>query len=208
MRSSKIISTNAELRTYRIVVDAGHGKPDGGAVSDSGVEEEALNLEIALKLREKLETYGYEVTMTRETSENIADEDKKNSLKEMKSSDLTNRVSIANQSSADFMISIHMNKFSQSSSWGWQTFYSKNSEEGKRLAELVQSHISRNIERPNKRNVLPIEGIKIVDKTKIPVIIVECGFLSNEEDLRLLQMDEYQEKIVSGIVEAVEEYYE
>ena len=202
-----IVQTTGNTKTYKIVVDAGHGAPDGGAVYSDGVEEAGLNLEIAEKLRDALEDEGFLVIMTREDENNIADTDKQKSLREMKSSDLNNRVNIANNSGADIMISIHMNKFEGGSSWGWQTFYSKNSDEGKRLATLVQSSIQKNIDRVNKRVALSIEGIKIVDKTNIPVIIVECGFLSNTEDLRLLQTEEYQNKIVIGIIDGVKEFY-
>ena len=202
-----IVQTTGNTKTYKIVVDAGHGAPDGGAVSSDGVEEAGLNLEIAEKLRDALEDEGFLVIMTREDENNIADTDKQKSLREMKSSDLNNRVNIANNSGADIMISIHMNKFEGGSSWGWQTFYSKNSDEGKRLATLVQSSIQKNIDRVNKRVALSIEGIKIVDKTNIPVIIGECGFLSNTEDLRLLQTEEYQNKIVIGIIDGVKEFY-
>lgn len=203
-----IVQTTGNTKTYKIVVDAGHGAPDGGAVSSDGIEEAGLNLEIAEKLRDALEDEGFLVIMTREDENNIADTDKQKSIREMKSSDLTNRVNIANNSGADIMISIHMNKFEGGSSWGWQTFYSKNSDEGKRLATLVQSSIQKNIDdRVNKRVALSIEGIKIVDKTNIPVIIVECGFLSNVEDLKLLQTEEYQNKIAIGIVDGVKEFY-
>lgn len=203
-----VIMTNSFERQYRIVVDAGHGKPDGGAVSKNGIEEEYLNLSIAKKLRDGLETAGYEVIMTRETNENIADENRKTTLKEIKTSDLENRVKIANESQADFMISIHMNQFPKSNYWGWQTFFSKDSEQGKHLASHIQKAIGNYIERENKRTPLPINGIKIVDKTCLPVVIVECGFLSNNEDLRLLQTEEYQQKLVDGIVEGIEKYYE
>lgn len=203
-----IVQTTGNTKTYKIVVDAGHGAPDGGAVSSDGIEEAGLNLEIAEKLRDALEDEGFLVIMTREDENNIADTDKQKSLREMKSSDLTNRVNIANNSGADIMISIHMNKFEGGSSWGWQTFYSKDSDEGKRLATLVQSSIQKNIDdRVNKRVALSIEGIKIVDKTNIPVIIVECGFLSNVEDLKLLQTEEYRNKIAIGIVDGVKEFY-
>lgn len=203
-----IVQTTENTKTYKIVVDAGHGAPDGGAVSSDGIEEAGLNLEIAEKLRDALEDEGFLVIMTREDENNIADTDKQKSLREMKSSDLTNRVNIANNSGADIMISIHMNKFEGGSSWGWQTFYSKNSDKGKMLADLVQASIQKNIDdRVNKRVALSIEGIKIVDKTNIPVIIVECGFLSNVEDLKLLQTEEYQNKIAIGIVDGVKEFY-
>ena len=208
LMQSNIVETSGELKSYKIIVDAGHGQPDGGAVSETGVAEEALNLAIAIKLQEELESNGYDVLMTRMTKNNIADSDKQDTLKQMKSSDLSNRVKIANESNADFMISIHMNKYTSSNSWGWQTFYSKNSEDGKRLADLIQSSISNNIERENKRVALSIDGIKIVDKTNIPVVIVECGFLSNPEDLSLLQTEEYQDKIVQGIFEGVNKFYD
>lgn len=202
-----IIETSGDLKKYKIVIDAGHGLPDGGAVSEDGILEANLNLEIATKLQEELESCGYDIVMTRATENNIADGDKQNSIREIKVSDLTNRVKIANEENSDFMISIHMNKYSESKYWGWQTFYSKNSESGKKLATLIQNSISKNIDRENKRTPLSIEGIKIVDKTNIPVVIVECGFLSNPDDLKLLQTEEYQDSIVNGIVEGIEEFY-
>lgn len=205
--SKEIIQTSGELKKYKIVVDAGHGYPDGGAVSENGVEESSLNLAIAMKLKYALEEDGYEIIMTRSSEENIADSDKQSSIRQIKTSDLNNRVKIANESNADFMISIHMNKYSESKYWGWQTFYSKNSESGKKLATLIQNGISNCIkERDNKRTPLSIEGIKIVDKTNMPVVIVECGFLSNSEDLKLLQTEEYQDKIVEGIMEGISNY--
>ncbi len=204
----KWVTANGSLSSYRIVIDAGHGKPDGGAISKNGVEEEMLNLVIAQKLKEKLEDAGYEIVMTREDHENIASIDSNQSLRNIKQSDLQNRVNIANQSNADFMISIHMNKFTNTKYWGWQTFYSKNSKEGKKLAILIQESISQRIDRPNHRTSLPIEGIKIVDKTNLPVVIVECGFLSNEEDVKLLQTEEYQNQLVEGILNGIENYYE
>ena len=203
-----VIETSGDLKTYRIIVDAGHGLPDGGAVSKDGILESNLNLEIARKLQEELESYGYDILMTRTTENNIADSDKQNSIREIKVSDLTNRVKIANESNSDFMISIHMNKYSESKYFGWQTFYSKNSERGKKLATLIQNSISNNIDRENKRTPLSIEGIKIVDKTNIPVVIVECGFLSNPDDLKLLQTEEYQNSIVKGICEGINDFYD
>lgn len=206
---NNLIETSGEIKTKRIIIDAGHGLPDGGAVAANGIEEASLNLQIATKLQEELENSGYEVIMTRETEKSIADSDKQSSIKQIKTSDLNNRVKIANESKADFMISIHMNKYSESKYWGWQTFYSKNSKEGEKLATLIQDSISNNIkERENKRTPLSIEGIKIVDKTSIPVVIVECGFLSNADDLKLLQTIEYQDKIVAGIMMAISKYYD
>lgn len=193
--------------SYTIVVDAGHGKPDGGAVSKNGVAEAGLNLSIALKLAEELEAYGYEVILTRADEQNIADSDKQTPIRAMKVSDINNRIKIVNESKADMLVSIHMNNFESSKYYGWQTFYQKNSDVSKQIAENIQTGISNQIERENNRVALPITDIKLIDKSTIPAVIVECGFLSNEEDLRLLLTEEYQMQIVNGIVEGIEEIY-
>lgn len=193
--------------TYTIVVDAGHGNPDGGATSKSGVSEAGINLEIALMLEDELDKLGYNVIMTRTTENNIADSDKQSSIREMKVSDINNRVKIINESQADMVVSIHMNNFEDPKYYGWQTFYKKDSESSKILAENIQNGISNNIDRKNDRVALPITNVKIIDKAEIPAVIVECGFLSNTEDLRLLLTDEYKMQIVYGIIEGIENSY-
>ena len=190
------IETMSKPYTNCIVVDAGHGLPDGGATANDIVESD-LNLEIAIKLEDRLNSLGYDVIMTREDENNIADEDKQKSISEMKRSDLTNRVKIINDSEADFCVSIHLNKYSSEKYWGWQTFYNSASEEGKRLAVNIQKGIGNFIDKNNNRQALTISNIKIVDKTNIPVVIVECGFISNLEEATLLKDSEYQEKLVS-----------
>lgn len=190
------VETMSKLYTNCIIVDAGHGLPDGGATANDIVESD-LNLEIAKKLEDRLNSLGYDVIMTREDENNIADEDKQKSVSEMKRSDLTNRVKIINDSEADFCVSIHLNKYTSGKYWGWQTFYNNASEEGKRLAINIQEGIGNFIDKNNKRQALTISNIKIVDKTNIPVVIVECGFISNLEEATLLKDFEYQEKLVS-----------
>lgn len=201
------VFSNGFEPNYTIVVDAGHGNPDGGAVSKSGVAEAEINLEIALKLRDELEDLGYSVIMTRESENNIADVEKQTPIRAMKVSDINNRIQIANESQADMLVSIHMNNFENSKYYGWQTFYQKNSEYSEQIAKNIQEGISNQIERVNDREALPIGNIKLMDKSKIPSVIVECGFLSNEEDLRLLLTEEYQMQIVNGIVEGIEKTY-
>lgn len=190
-----------------IVIDAGHGEPDGGAVSASGVKESELNLMIAQKVKEKLETANYNVVMTRTNENNVADEDmQKKKIREIKVADLNNRVKIANESGASLLVSIHMNKFNDSKYRGWQTFYSQNSEKGKLLAECIQSAVQESTQIENNRTALKISGIKLIDHSKIPAVIVECGFLSNEEECKLLQEDSYQEKIAEGIKLGIDKY--
>lgn len=203
---SNKLEVGANVYKNRIVIDAGHGLPDGGA-SVNDIIESDLNLSIAKKLEEELNENGYEVTMTRSDENNVADKDKQDSISQTKQSDLINRVAIINDSDADFCISIHMNKYSEAKYWGWQTFYSENSNDGKNLATEIQNGISNRIDKKNTRQALKISNIKIVDKTTIPVVIVECGFISNPEEAKLLQNDEYQEELVHGICDGIEAYY-
>jgi len=207
LKKERKVETFANQYHQVIVIDAGHGLPDGGATVGEVVESE-LNLAIAKKLEEELIDRGYEVIMTREDENNIADNDKQTSITSMKQSDLNNRVKIMNDSGADFCISIHMNKFENAKYWGCQTFYNNESEEGKLLAKSIQENVESVVKRGNKRTALKIDGIKIVDKTTIPVVIVECGFISNVEELNLLQTETYQLKLVEGICNGVEEFYQ
>lgn len=179
-----------------------------GGATNGDVVEASINLQIAQKLKEQLEEQGYEIIMTREDENNIADENKQSKIAEMKQSDLNNRVKIINESGADFCISIHMNQFQNERFWGWQTFYNDHSIKGKKLASAIQEEICKVILKKNTRTALKIEGIKIVDKTQIPVVIVECGFLSNPEEKKLLQEEAYQEKLVEGICKGVERFYQ
>lgn len=196
--------TSGALTTTCVIIDAGHGEPDGGAVSADGVKESDLNLQIASKLRNELTLRGYQVIMTREEENNISGLNEDSTIKSIKSQDINNRVNLANSSGAEFMISIHMNKYEDPKYFGWQTFYSKNSEKGKLLAECIQTQIRETTCIENKREALKIEGIKIIDKTTIPVVIVECGFLSNPEECAKLQNPEYQAQLVEGIIGGVE----
>ncbi len=200
--NNELKETMAELSNNQItiIVDAGHGEPDGGAVSNDGIKESVLNLQIAKKLEELLNKNDFNVIMTRETDNNIGDSDKQNAIRKMKVSDINNRLDIINNSGANFVISIHMNKYTNPKYKGWQTFYSNTSEVGKKLAVLIQTGIGEIVNIPNNRTALKIEGIKLVDKSVIPVVIVECGFLSNEEEKNLLITDDYQNKIAEGIV--------
>lgn len=206
--SENLSNSNDLKNEIKIIIDAGHGEPDGGAVSENGVKESELNLQIAQKLKSKLEEIeNVIVIMTRDDENNIATETgEEMTIKQLKTSDLNNRVKIANESGAQIMVSIHMNKFENSKYRGWQTFYSKTSDEGKKLAEYIQSSIGEIIDIENKRVALKIEGIKIIDKTQIPTVIVECGFLSNIEECKLLQDETYQEKMAEGIKIGIQKY--
>ena len=131
-----------------------------------------------------------------------------NSIREKKVSDIKNRVKIGNGSSGDVFVSIHLNKIPQSQYYGWQTFYNKNSEDGKKLAKCIQEGLSESIDKENNREELPISGKYIVDNVDIPMSIVECGFLSNPEEEELLQSDDYQNRLAWGIYVGIQDYFE
>ena len=185
----------------------GHGAPDYGAQSKNGVSEANINLAISMKLKEKLEANNYLVILTRETESGIQDSTAK-TIREMKNSDLKNRVKIGNNSNADIFISIHLNMIEQEQYYGWQTFFQKKNNSSQRLAECIQKSICETItDRENKREALAISNKYLIDNIKIPITIVECGFLSNNEEEKLLQQDEYQNKLVEGIYKGIEKYF-
>ena len=189
-----------------IVVDAGHGKPDEGAESSRGTTEAETNLKIALKLQNLLEQSGCSVVLTRSDENAIYDFDSK-TLRQKKISDIHNRVKIGNESSADIFVSIHLNKIPQQQYDGWQTFYNAKNAEGQKLAVSIQINLNEAIQRENNRVAKSIENIYIVKHVEIPTTIVECGFLSNPEEEKLLLEDEYQNKLAWGIYNGIIDYF-
>ncbi len=189
-----------------VVLDAGHGYPDEGAESASGVTEASINLVITKKVQTLLEQSGCTVILTRSDENGIYDLGS-NTIREKKVSDIKNRVKIGNESSADAFISIHLNKIPQSQYYGWQAFFKVNSEKSEELAKSLQEELNASIQKENKRQALKITGKYIIEHVEIPIAIIECGFLSNPEEARLLQQDEYQNKIAWGIYNGIMDYF-
>lgn len=189
-----------------IVIDAGHGVPDEGAQSSNGTTEAETNLKIALKLQNLLEQSGSSVVLTRSDENAIYDIDTK-TLRQKKISDIKNRVKIGNESQADIFVSIHLNKIPQSQYDGWQTFYKEGSEEGKKLAESIQTNLNEAIQRENNRVAKTIDNVYIIKHVEIPTTIVECGFLSNSEEEKMLLEDGYQNKLAWGIYNGIIDFF-
>lgn len=189
-----------------IVIDAGHGKPDEGAQSTNGTTEAETNLRIALKLQNLLEQSGSSVVLTRSDENAIYDLDSK-TLKQKKISDIHNRVKIGNESSADIFVSIHLNKIPQQQYDGWQTFYNAQSAEGQKLAVSIQNNLNDAIQKENNRVAKSIDNIYIVKHVEIPLTIVECGFLSNPDEEKMLLEDEYQNRLAWGIYNGIIDYF-
>lgn len=174
-----------------IVLDPGHGGMDEGC-SNGEVEEKTVNLELALMLKDKLEEQGFEVLLTRT-------EDVEMSLVE--------RVQFATEVNADMLISIHQNASEYPSAEGIETWYYEGGNgENKRLASLVQNYIIHNTD-TKSRGIQLTEDLYIIRECGIPACLVETGFLSNENDMKKLMSEEYREKIVKGLADAVWYYY-
>ena len=189
-----------------IVVDAGHGSPDEGAESSRGTTEAQINLKIALKLQNLLEQSGSTVILTRSDENEIYDSGS-DSIREKKISDMKNRVKIGNNSTADIFVSIHLNKIEQTQYYGWQTFYNKINENSKKLATCVQNSLNEAMQKENKRVPAQLNTVYLMKYVEIPITIVECGFLSNPEEEKLLQTDEYQDKLAWGIYTGINDYF-
>lgn len=177
-----------------------------GAESSRGTTEAETNLKIALKLQNLLEQSGTTVILTRSDENAIYDLDTK-TLRQKKISDIHNRVKIGNESSADIFVSIHLNKIPQQQYDGWQTFYNAESAEGQKLAVSIQNNLNESIQKENNRVAKSIENIYIIKHVEIPTTIVECGFLSNPDEEKLLLEDEYQNRLAWGIYNGIIDYF-
>ncbi len=177
-----------------------------GAQSSTGTTEAQTNLKIALKLQNLLEQSGATVILTRSDENAIYDLDSK-TLKQKKLSDIHNRVKIGNEYSADIFISIHLNKIPQEQYWGWQCFYKQGDENSTKLAKELQENLNSAIQKENKRVAMKLENVYIIKHVEIPISIVECGFLSNQEEEKLLLDDNYQNKLAWGIFNGINSYF-
>ncbi len=153
-----------------------------------------------------LEEAGSTVILTRSDENAIYELDSK-TLSQKKVSDIKNRVKIGNNSEADIFVSIHLNKIPQSQYYGWQTFYNEKNEKGRLLAQNIQTSLSSTIDIENKRIAHSIKDVYIIENVEIPLAIVECGFLSNEEEAKRLVQDEYQDKLAFGIFTGINNYF-
>lgn len=177
-----------------------------GAQSSNGTTEAETNLKITLKVQNLLEQSGCNVILTRSDENAIYDVDSK-TLKQKKISDIKNRVKIGNESSADIFVSIHLNKIPQQQYWGWQCFYKNGNGESENLAKKIQENLNKSMQKENKRVAMKIDNIYIIKNVEIPTTIVECGFLSNPEEEKLLLEDNYQNKLAWGIYNGILDYF-
>lgn len=184
-----------------IMLDAGHGGGDPGAVSQMSVEKD-LNLAIVQKLQGYLEEAGYTVHVTRIEDEGLYQEGDTNK----KRADMKERKRLIEESQADLMISIHQNSYPDSRYWGPQVFFQKQSPQAASLALLVQEMLNSFTAPENTREAKANDSYFILLQSPMPAILVECGFITNSKDAENLNSEAYQKKVAWGIYCGVEKY--
>lgn len=183
-----------------VIIDAGHGGADGGAVAQNGVVESGLNLQIAGKVKELFVFFGQPTVMTRTGEDGLYNADS-NTIRQKKVADTRNRVSLINGYEPAVLISIHQNSMPNAPKvQGAQVFY--NGQDGAReLADTVQMALNCAINSGREKNpALIAKSVYIMSHVHCRAVLVECGFLSNAEDTERLQQDDYQRKLAAAIV--------
>ncbi|MCS1352597.1 N-acetylmuramoyl-L-alanine amidase CwlD [Mechercharimyces sp. CAU 1602] len=196
---------NMPLSGKVIVIDPGHGGVDGGAVSRSGVVEKEVTLQIATYVRDYIQEAGGLVIMTREGDYDLAEKGTKG-YSRRKSQDLLRRAQMVKESRADALISIHLNSIPSRRWSGAQTFYHPQREENKKLATYIQDEIKGNLQNTSR---LPKQrgNIYIIKQVQVPAVLVEVGFLSNEQEARLMADEAYQKQMATSIYQGLLRYY-
>ena len=204
--SSAAEASSMPITQKTVIVDAGHGGDDGGAIGIDGTVEKDINLDIALKLEKILKFYGFNVIMTR-TQDVMTCDDGLDSLRKRKISDIHNRFELMRKNPDAIFISVHQNKFEDSSQHGTQFFYSGNDERSKELAEAIQTSVTLTLQRKNDRVVKKSgSGIYLLYHAKIPAVLVECGFISNSDEVKKLKDESYRMKLAILIADGLLKY--
>lgn len=197
-KSMKInsITTLSGNISRTVVIDAGHGGSDAGKVSGK-VYEKDINLQISIKLKSRLEDIGYNVIMIREDDE----------MPKNKQDEMWLRQKRANATNGDVFVSIHQNSSTNSGAKGFQIYYFKKSEKSKKLADAIYNSVKASVNQSTKFEPIENTNYYVLRTTKMPAVLVECGFLSNEGEKWLLTTPEYQSKMVWGIADGIDNYF-
>lgn len=194
---SRKIATSVSAQPRRplpkVLIDAGHGGEDGGAVGVGGVIEKEINLSISASVADFLTLCGFDVTMTRGDDSDLSSEGE--SIKTRKYSDMTNRLKLYNADNTA-VVSIHQNQFTDSSAHGTQVFYSPNHADSERLAQCIRGSVTALLQPENDREIKKAgKSIYLLKNAENPAVIVECGFISNPEECALLCDSDYQQQM-------------
>ena len=178
-----------------VVIDAGHGGDDPGKVGINEAKEKDVNLAIAGMVKKYLEANDVRVVMTRETDEGLYDSGASNK----KVQDMKRRIALIDETEPDIVVSIHQNSYPEEYVHGAQVFFYTGSISGQKLAEQIQKQLVEKVDPDNRRQVKANDSYYLLRKTETPIVIVECGFLSNREEAARLCEPEYQEQIAWAV---------
>lgn len=207
-KNSKYVMSYMPITNKVILLDAGHGGIDPGATNeDKSILEKDINLQITLKLRELLESSGCLVLLTREEDTSLYEEEAGKTTRQKYNENLKNRRKMIEESGVDAFVSIHLNKFEQSKYYGAQTFYPEGQNDSKLLSQFIQDELKRVVDKTNQRKIKPSKDIYLLKENKIPSVLIECGFLSNEKESKLLNDEKYQEKVAWAIYAGIQKYF-
>lgn len=201
-RMAMVFLDREAVKEHVVVIDAGHGGADPGKVGEKGTLEKTINLSVAEKLRERLRQNGIRVVMTRDSDGGLYSDGTQNKKRE----DMEARVRIISDAKPDFAVSIHQNSYMDATCKGAQLFYYKDSSESKRLAEILQQSFAEVLDDGNRRQAKANDDYYLLRKTECPMVIAECGFLSNPTEEMLLVSEEYQEKIAEALCGGILRY--
>lgn len=185
-----------------ILVDCGHGGEDPGMIGVNQLKEKDINLAISLKLRNCLEKAGYQVVMTREEDRGLYDAESSNK----KAQDMQRRCEMIAEYEPVLTVSIHQNSYPDSSVKGPQVFYYENSPEGEKLAVCIQNELNEKLKPKRPRSPKGNTSYYLLKKSKGILNIVECGFLTNPQEAKLLTEEGYQEKVAQAITRGIQGY--
>ncbi|SFE40060.1 N-acetylmuramoyl-L-alanine amidase [Lentibacillus persicus] len=187
-----------------VVIDPGHGGPDGGAVGKDETLEKDIALSVAKKVRDYLQQSGALVYLTREEDKDLASEETKG-LSRRKAEDIRRRMQIIHDREADFFVTLHLNALSSEKWHGAQTFYHPKEEKSKHLAEMIQAEVVRNLDNTTRKS-LALNNVYLLEHAEVPGALVEIGFLSNEHERENLKDDDYQRKMAGSIYQGILRY--
>ena len=195
----------ADESKVTIVLDAGHGGEDCGAIGVNGVYEKDLNLAIAIKLGDYLKAAGFEVIYTR-TEDKLLYTEEENIKGFRKIHDLKNRVNIANEYNNALFVSIHMNSYGSSECSGMQVYYSSKNNASPLAAELIQESVVSKLQPTNKRKIKEGNDLYLLENSLNPAVLIECGFISNPAEAEKLSEKEYQKELSFAILCGIIDY--
>lgn len=195
-------SGNVVVEQPCVVIDAGHGGEDPGKVGINGALEKDVNLEIALLVKNYLEQNDVRVVMTREDGNGLNDADASNK----KVQDMKRRIARIEEAAPVLTVSIHQNSYPEEYVQGAQVFYYDGSSQGEKLADSIQKQLVKRLDPDNKRQIKANDSYFLLKKTATPIVIVECGFLSNQKEADKLCTPEYQDRVAWAIHMGILQY--